>query len=76
MTYRLENTLTYAFERCWSIAALKGTNNVAIGYDEGTICIQVRLTLTPTPTPTLTLTLTLTLNPYPNPHPNHLHPDG
>merc|ERR1719424_2601634 len=40
-TYRLENTLTYAFERCWSIAALKGTNNVAIGYDEGTICIQM-----------------------------------
>jgi len=68
MTYRLENTLTYAFERCWSIAALKGTNNVAIGYDEGTICIQVRLTPTPTPSPTLTLTLTL--NPYPNPNPN------
>lgn len=41
MTYRLENTLTYAFERCWSVAALKGTNNVAIGYDEGTICIQM-----------------------------------
>ena len=40
-TYRLENTLTYAYERCWSIAALKGTNNVAIGYDEGTICIQM-----------------------------------
>lgn len=40
-TYRLENTLNYAFERCWSIAALKGTNNVAIGYDEGTIAIQL-----------------------------------
>ena len=31
MTYRLENTLNYAYERCWSIAAFKGTNNVAIG---------------------------------------------
>ena len=41
MTYRLENTLNYAFERCWSIAALKGTNNLAIGYDEGTIAIQL-----------------------------------
>ena len=61
MTYRLENTLTYAFERCWSVAALKGTNNVAIGYDEGTICIQVRLTRTRTRTRTLTLTLTRTL---------------
>ena len=40
-TYRLENTLNYAFERCWSIAALKGTNNVAIGYDEGTVAIQL-----------------------------------
>ena len=61
MTYRLENTLTYAFERCWSVAALKGTNNVAIGYDEGTICIQVRLTRTRARTRTLTLTLTRTL---------------
>ena len=40
-TYRLEHTLQYAFERCWSIAALKGTNNVALGYDEGTIAIQL-----------------------------------
>ena len=40
-TNRLENTLNYAFERCGSIAALKGTNNGAIGYDEGTIAIQL-----------------------------------
>ena len=39
MTYRLENTLTYAFERCWSIAALKGTNNVALAYDEGAAAV-------------------------------------
>lgn len=49
-TYRLENTLTYAYERCWSIAALKGTNNVAIGYDEGTICIQAPPRSRPCPT--------------------------
>ena len=40
-TYRLENTLNYAYERCWSIAALPGTNNVALGCDEGTLCIQL-----------------------------------
>ena len=40
-TYRLEHTLNYAYERCWSIAALKGSNCVAIGYDEGSVCIQL-----------------------------------
>mmetsp|Transcript_20959 Transcript_20959/g.34623 ORF Transcript_20959/g.34623 Transcript_20959/m.34623 type:complete len:958 (-) Transcript_20959:266-3139(-) len=40
-TYRLEYTLNYAFERCWSIAALRGSNNVCLGYDEGTVCIQL-----------------------------------
>ena len=40
-TYRLEATLNYLLERCWSIAALKGTNTVAIGYDNGTIVIKL-----------------------------------
>lgn len=40
-TYRLEATLNYLLERCWSIAALKGTNNVAIGYDSGTVVIKL-----------------------------------
>eukprot|EP00392_Amoebophrya_sp_AT5.2_P001330 g1332.t1 len=40
-TYRLEATLNYLLERAWSIAALKGTNNVAIGYDLGTIVIKL-----------------------------------
>lgn len=34
-TYRQEYNFNYAYERCWSIAALKGTNNVALAYDEG-----------------------------------------
>eukprot|EP00095_Tigriopus_kingsejongensis_P011235 maker-scaffold414_size178625-snap-gene-0.28 protein:Tk11235 transcript:maker-scaffold414_size178625-snap-gene-0.28-mRNA-1 annotation:"vesicle coat complex beta" len=40
-TYRLENTLNYGLERVWSIAALKGTNSVAIGYDEGSIMVKL-----------------------------------
>jgi coatomer subunit beta' len=40
-TYRLENTLNYGMERVWSIAALKGSNKIAIGYDDGTIMIKV-----------------------------------
>jgi len=40
-TYRMEGTLSYAFERCWSIAALRGTHRVAIGYDEGTIMVRL-----------------------------------
>lgn len=40
-TYRLEATLNYLLERCWSIAALKGTGTVAIGYDSGTVVIKL-----------------------------------
>ena len=40
-TYRLESTLNYGLERAWSISCLKGSNNVAIGYDEGSIMIKV-----------------------------------
>ncbi len=40
-TYRLESTLNYGLERCWSISCLKGSNNVALGYDEGTMMIKV-----------------------------------
>ena len=34
-TYRLENTLNYGLERVWAIGVLKGSNAVAVGYDEG-----------------------------------------
>ena len=40
-TYRLENTLNYGMERVWSIGGAKGSNQVAIGYDEGTVIIKV-----------------------------------
>ncbi|XP_015115279.1 coatomer subunit beta' [Diachasma alloeum] len=40
-TYRLESSLNYGFERVWTIASMKGSNNVAIGYDEGSVMIKV-----------------------------------
>ncbi|XP_024389865.1 coatomer subunit beta'-1 [Physcomitrium patens] len=40
-TYRLENTLNYGLERVWTIGYIKGSNRVAIGYDEGTIMIKL-----------------------------------
>jgi len=40
-TYRLEETLNYGMERVWALAYLKSSNNIAIGYDEGVICIKI-----------------------------------
>lgn len=40
-TYRLETTLNYGLERVWAIASQKGSNNVAFGYDEGSILIKL-----------------------------------
>jgi coatomer subunit beta' len=40
-TYRLENTLNYGLERVWTVCALRGSNNVALGYDEGSILIKL-----------------------------------
>ncbi|KAL2911344.1 Coatomer subunit beta' [Polyrhizophydium stewartii] len=40
-TYRLENTLNYGMERVWALAYLKGSNDLAFGYDEGTIAIKL-----------------------------------
>jgi coatomer subunit beta' len=40
-TYRLEKTLNYGLERVWAISLLKGSNHVAIGYDEGAIMIKL-----------------------------------
>lgn len=30
-TYRLESSLNYGLERVWTIARLKGSNNIALG---------------------------------------------
>ena len=40
-TYRLETTLNYGLERVWSIAHMKGTNDIGIGFDEGSVMIKV-----------------------------------
>ncbi|KAF6028093.1 COPB2 [Bugula neritina] len=40
-TYRLESTLNYGMERAWCIACMRGSNNVSIGYDEGSIIISL-----------------------------------
>ena len=40
-TYRLENTLNYGMERVWALAYVKGSNDLAFGYDEGTISIKL-----------------------------------
>lgn len=40
-TYRLENTLNYGMERAWCCAYQKGSNVIALGYDEGMIVIRL-----------------------------------
>jgi len=40
-TYRLETTLNYGMERCWTLAVTHASNKVAVGYDEGTIVITL-----------------------------------
>jgi len=40
-TYRLETTLNYGLERVWTISSMKGSNSVALGYDEGSIIIKL-----------------------------------
>ncbi|SAM07989.1 hypothetical protein [Absidia glauca] len=40
-TYRLENTLNYGLERAWCMSYQKGGNNVAFGFDEGSVVIKL-----------------------------------
>ncbi|KAJ7990573.1 hypothetical protein DPEC_G00301790 [Dallia pectoralis] len=40
-TYRLESTLNYNMERVWCVCGLRGSNSVALGYDEGCIIIKM-----------------------------------
>eukprot|EP00960_Hanusia_phi_P059777 764285-Hanusia_phi.AAC.1 len=40
-TFNLENTLNYGMERVWSIACKKGSNRVALGYDDGSVMIKL-----------------------------------
>lgn len=40
-TYRAETTLNYGMERAWALAASPATNKLAIGFDEGCVCIEL-----------------------------------
>ncbi|KAF9426090.1 hypothetical protein BGZ94_006955 [Podila epigama] len=40
-TYRLENTLNYGLNRAWAIAYRRSTNDVALGYDLGSVVIKL-----------------------------------
>mmetsp|Transcript_29239 Transcript_29239/g.45436 ORF Transcript_29239/g.45436 Transcript_29239/m.45436 type:complete len:999 (+) Transcript_29239:52-3048(+) len=40
-TYRAETTLNYGMERAWALAATASANKLAIGYDEGTVVIEL-----------------------------------
>ena len=40
-TYRLETTLNYGLERLWNITCLRGSNDVAFGYDDGSVMVKV-----------------------------------
>ena len=42
-TYRLETTLNYGLERMWFISCLRGSNDIALGYDEGSVMVKVSL---------------------------------
>ncbi|KAK9807397.1 hypothetical protein WJX73_000390 [Symbiochloris irregularis] len=40
-TYRLENTLNYGLERLWAVGYCRGSNSLALGFDEGSCIIKV-----------------------------------
>lgn len=40
-TYRLQNTLNYGLDRVWCISAQKASNNLCIGYDEGSVMVKL-----------------------------------
>ena len=40
-TYRLEQTFSYGMGRVWTLACLKNSNNLALGYDTGSIVLKL-----------------------------------
>ncbi|CAJ1946276.1 unnamed protein product [Cylindrotheca closterium] len=40
-TYRAETALNYGMERAWALAASPNSNKLAIGFDEGCVCIEL-----------------------------------
>lgn len=45
-TFRLEHPLNYGFERAWCLAYKRGSNDIAVGFDEGAIVLRVCALLT------------------------------
>lgn len=37
----METTLNYGLERVWAINCMKGSNSIAIGYDEGSVVLKL-----------------------------------
>ncbi|OLL22779.1 Coatomer subunit beta' [Neolecta irregularis DAH-3] len=40
-TYRLQQTLNYGLERAWCVGYLRGSNAVALGFDEGAVVVKL-----------------------------------
>ncbi|KAK9451268.1 coatomer WD associated region-domain-containing protein [Limtongia smithiae] len=40
-TYKLEQTLNYGLERAWCVTYRKGSNAVAVGFDEGSVVMKM-----------------------------------
>jgi len=40
-TYRLEKSLNYGWERAWALAYKRGTNLLAVGFDEGLMLLKL-----------------------------------
>lgn len=41
MSFKLETTIEYSMDRPWCSGSLRGTNIVALGYDEGTVVLKL-----------------------------------
>eukprot|EP00923_Selenidium_pygospionis_P046386 GHVN01079974.1.p1 GENE.GHVN01079974.1~~GHVN01079974.1.p1 ORF type:complete len:985 (+),score=199.69 GHVN01079974.1:138-3092(+) len=40
-TYRLETVMNFMLDRVWSVSCIKGSNNVAMGFDNGTLVVKL-----------------------------------
>ncbi|KAK9330546.1 coatomer WD associated region-domain-containing protein [Lipomyces starkeyi] len=40
-TYKLEQTMNYSLERAWCVSYRKGSNAIAVGYDEGSVVMKM-----------------------------------
>ncbi|KAK9236939.1 coatomer WD associated region-domain-containing protein [Lipomyces kononenkoae] len=40
-TYKLEQTVNYGLERAWCVSYRKGTNAIAVGFDEGSVVLKM-----------------------------------